>query len=462
MTTWEYQNSFVSRSWDLPGCKSGRHRAFGFWLRETTDRPSAQSRFAGGFWSAELYERLRNGEIRVLTLKPGSGDDDLVGCFEVVQPQLESDYRALSYVWGVTNWDRPMTQEPIVIEAPTGQHILPLTPNLANALHHVRSASKPIRLWVDALCINQSDLTERAQQVELMTSIYREATEVLIWLGGETEHSILGMRIVEEMCRGNANSQSSSLDLPPDILRPALCDILDRPYFKRLWVVQEAALARVITMICGQSHFTWQSTAANVVSLVRHFKMAAISPRFIDAGLADVELGDFLQLLESQLTNGPDAHTWARRTRKPDLLSSAYLLRNRQTTDPRDRIYSLLGLVDEETATELRPDYTFPVEDLFAKFRSVMDRQTAELCVELSKPGATEEYQNDQSRVYDAAGEALAHSIANDASQDFLTSAESECLTAIRCMRSGDLEKATRLLGRATVILNSELRQKAR
>ena len=87
-------------------------------------------------------------------------------------------YNALSYIWGASTGTRPLFCE--------GKSIL-ITPNCESALRHLRHPRKVVALWVDAICINQEDLIERAQQVSLMATIYRQAHEVLIWLGPGSE-----------------------------------------------------------------------------------------------------------------------------------------------------------------------------------------------------------------------------------------------------------------------------------
>lgn len=87
-------------------------------------------------------------------------------------------YHALSYVWG----DPQPTHEILIDEKPLG-----ITKNLYNALRGVqRTSTISIRIWVDAICINQKDLSERSSQVKLMREVYYTAQEVRVWLGEST------------------------------------------------------------------------------------------------------------------------------------------------------------------------------------------------------------------------------------------------------------------------------------
>jgi hypothetical protein len=59
--------------------------------------------------------------------------------------------------------------------------------NLFQALRHLRQPSASRMLWIDAICINQSDISERNQQVQQMADVYTRAHRVIAWIGLETE-----------------------------------------------------------------------------------------------------------------------------------------------------------------------------------------------------------------------------------------------------------------------------------
>ncbi|KAH6857601.1 heterokaryon incompatibility, partial [Alternaria alternata] len=84
-------------------------------------------------------------------------------------------YTALSYVWGDAKHTKPIQ---------LGYHQIPtITKNLEKALRHLRDRASERILWVDAICINQSDEEEKLSQVQSMGDVYRNAVEVRIWLG---------------------------------------------------------------------------------------------------------------------------------------------------------------------------------------------------------------------------------------------------------------------------------------
>jgi hypothetical protein len=166
-------------------------------------------------------------ETRLLSIKPGSYDDDLFCSLFHAPHASHEDYEALSYVWAnaISSWGSKALDvqtkaviygegkenEPVetitfrdLPEHPYYEHLYhgsggPRRPGhiiidgvevavggeLFTALKRLRSASEPLVLWVDALCINQTDSVERVEHVKEMGGIYARAKSVRIWLGEE-------------------------------------------------------------------------------------------------------------------------------------------------------------------------------------------------------------------------------------------------------------------------------------
>jgi hypothetical protein len=113
--------------------------------------------------------------IRVVELLPALRFSAQL-CCSLVETSLDvaEPFDALSYVWGYPKGDKPLQCQ--------GQTIL-ITENCELALRHIRHRKRKIRLWVDAVCINQNSVPERNQQVSIMGEIYQMATCVTVWLG---------------------------------------------------------------------------------------------------------------------------------------------------------------------------------------------------------------------------------------------------------------------------------------
>ena len=144
---------------------------------------------------------------------------------EIVSLDKEPSYEALSYAWASREGAHAITL--------SNASSLPLTENLARALRRLRKRDQVRDLWIDQLCINQSDLEERSQQVSLMGQIYRQARNVLVWLGDFDES-----------------------DYPPSFkpeegwaLTLVVCNITPR-WWSRAWVIQEFAMAKSTPIVC--------------------------------------------------------------------------------------------------------------------------------------------------------------------------------------------------------------------
>ncbi|PVH71655.1 heterokaryon incompatibility, partial [Cadophora sp. DSE1049] len=146
-------------------------------------------------------------------------------------------YETLSYCWGPEG-----TYRCIDIDG----HSVPIRRNLWWALYHLRYRVRGMKrtLWIDALCINQNDISERNAQVSIMGSIYASASGVLIWAGEEAEGSTEALKAIGEIpSQGKLfhSENGGELMYNPLYVRHeeefyALCT---RPYWGRLWVIQE-------------------------------------------------------------------------------------------------------------------------------------------------------------------------------------------------------------------------------
>ena len=131
-----------------------------------------------------LYEPLDSNrrEIRLMSLHSSLLSESEIGCtlFNVSLNNVP-EYQALSYVWG-----DPKITSPIRVN----HEEIEVTRNLLAALNHLRLENSSLTLWVDALCIDRSNIPERNEQVRLMLHIYEQAVEVFLWLGEEENDSL--------------------------------------------------------------------------------------------------------------------------------------------------------------------------------------------------------------------------------------------------------------------------------
>lgn len=205
----------------------------------------------------------------MLALEPGEFSDPLKGTLVVCDLQsLSLDYEALSYVWGsgYPNCYIDIDTSPMRIMG-----------TLDDALRHLRRKTGARYIWADSICIDQSSIEERSRQVSLMTDVYRTALKVNIWLGLANECSEVGFEILSFL----ASDDDFHADPPwtrrsPELLCAGLNDILHRPYFQRVWVVQELVVAKELCVAVGKYSFGW--TANNTNRFLTRLKFAEISP----------------------------------------------------------------------------------------------------------------------------------------------------------------------------------------
>lgn len=199
-------------------------------------------------------------------------------------------YEALSYVWGAEEDPLEllirMTASPededvgeVLIEIPGTQNPpqyqrLHVRRTLEVCLRHLRYTNRKRILWIDAIYINQADITERSEQVSRIKDVYRSTERVIMWIGPSTGESQLALQMLNYIGRQvvcskarthlpapNATEPSwfhSSTVLPyDDKVWDAIKDLLTHSWFKRLWVVQEAHLAQTGVFLCGHDEMDW-------------------------------------------------------------------------------------------------------------------------------------------------------------------------------------------------------------
>ncbi|KAK6849440.1 hypothetical protein PG995_013273 [Apiospora arundinis] len=298
------------------------------------------------------YTSLRGDEFRLLLLKPGSKNEALECLLVVCNHRNFVAYEALSYAWGNLADTVELTCNNVPVS---------VTVNLENALRHLRSPSNIRVLWVDALCIDQSDSAERGVQIRLMKSIFSEARRVLIWLGPSTADTEAAFKLINRVVRTYVHRhfwrlenvllpESSPLaqnyfDFSPSEsftrlskwdLSP-LIRLLQLPWFTRLWVFQEVAFAKEISVICGEKAIPWWRLAQSVMYL--HHKGVLLEYEENDKAMIGVKA---VAEMEKVRQNAKEQDM------PRDLISVLLATSAAQCTDPRDKIYAVLGLVGNE------------------------------------------------------------------------------------------------------------------
>lgn len=295
-----------------------------------------------------------SSQTRILHLS-SSREHGITCRLSVIPIDEPPPYEALSYVWGSAE-----DLEVITVDG----HAFRVTQNLYAALNSLVPPEEAVRmLWIDAICINQgteqSDLAERSQQVRIMARIFSGATNVIAYLGEPYPGLSEAMEFFT-VVSGGQQSQVDRLARSPDCSISQVCEALiyffNKPWWNRIWTVQEHISGRKVVFQFGQLHID--------SDIVRDAIDNAFTPE-IEARVA------FTKLEMTSLTNFFGASA------KMKILSTSYngtsLLnvlgnfRNRASGDPRDKIYSLMGLCpSSHHVVDL--DYTMSPEQLFQNF----------------------------------------------------------------------------------------------
>ena len=283
-----------------------------------------------------------------------------------------SQYEALSYVWGTDTATTAVavvdsSQDDASSSAPRPASKLRVRPNLYEALKYLRYSDKPRTLWIDALCINQHDLAERSVEVKRMGRIFKLASRVVVWLGnaaidGSSQHALkllnyLGQQVEYSTTMAflrTPNAQEPSwydYDIPlPYTLEDytAIRRVLERSWWKRLWIWQEILLAnRHAIFQCGLDSIPW--------SFLRHAILNLRAREHQPTGFS------FHRPISAPFNLARDHSNEA-------VLDLIFKTRHAFYTTPQDRIYALFGLMDSRFVETIRPDYTIPIADMFKNF----------------------------------------------------------------------------------------------
>ncbi|KAF4232490.1 hypothetical protein CNMCM6457_004816 [Aspergillus fumigatiaffinis] len=295
---------------------------------------------------------------RVLTLYPGTEHDPLYCTLDIVDIEhCPWPPEALSYVWG-------SERAPVPLYCGNGQ--LSITLNLDIALRHLRLPHAHRRLWVDAICINQEDLRERERQVGYMRLVYKHAVAVIAWLGPgmpETAEAFDFARRLSELQKDMNETATSASDgrtlysmkteadvimLESMVAEPRATDALARlltgQYFERVWCIQEVVASQRCTAKCGQHEIDFFDLLS-LQTYVCNFRGVILDAQGLDYPDGTVSFWStfvlarrkILVLRKRQFVEGSVGKMFT-------LLGG---IRNFKCTDPRDRIFALLGISDE-------------------------------------------------------------------------------------------------------------------
>lgn len=347
------------------------------------------------------YKAVFEKEVRLLHLLPSEKIESTLKAV-ITHTTLENttDFRALSYVWGQGN-------QSCVLKTPDGY--LNITSSVSSALRHLRRSYDPITLWVDAVCINQDDNSEKASQIKLLPHIFRHAMSTLAFLTDDGSHDDAIEALMQIKAKANQSEVCSGLGSPSSGVRtydereiykdnlqnisgeneeyiwpsclprvpcswadepmptaedPVWTDInnfFQHPWFRRIWIVQEVVLSSAVRVLSGKWVIDWNDllSATEVI---------------------DREWYTCNHYMTMKKTWGPflEIATYRERESRKNRMALINLLesfRHAESTLARDRIFALLGFAADGNNRGFEPDYNSPFEDILCRVAQAFIQQ---------------------------------------------------------------------------------------
>ncbi|OGM40313.1 hypothetical protein ABOM_011087 [Aspergillus bombycis] len=308
--------------------------------------------------SAYNYTPLPPGHntIRMLRLLPNKDRAAPIECGLIEHPlkeQEEQAYEALSYVWG-------STENPSLIYV--NSYSLEVTSNLHAALSRLRYERFPRLLWVDAICIDQKSNTEKEEQIQLMAKIYGQAKNVIVWLGEEENDSTLTLARLQVAAEGES--------LLVEFNDAALIELLERPWFRRVWVLQEVGVARSVLVKCGPMEMNGYAFSSGLRGIEDFHNRCPRLQSLINS------VRPVTYLLGRAIFRPGYGVMHERRRPLGELLD---MYHSHKATIRHDKVFALLGMCcDNLEVVGLLPHYEVPWEVLFQRIiRHVLSQRVS-------------------------------------------------------------------------------------
>ncbi|EEY16620.1 conserved hypothetical protein [Verticillium alfalfae VaMs.102] len=310
--------------------------------------------------------------IRLLTIEPGKQGEPLVGHLTRHFADDCPSYLALSYTWKKATFTQPITIN--------GAPFL-VTENVEKALDHLRYEDKPRTVWLDSICIDQRNVIEKNYQVRLMNKIYLRSEAVICWVGvpeededelNPGEHMDIGAafdlaRAIEE---AGSDAYPEVVARHPPVALFTLLKLTERSYFRRQWVIQEVCLSESVTLQVGEHQLSWSAIAAAADGIAKFGQDHRASLLFPGSNrIFDLFGIRAMNFCRERTDHGVFAN---------DLIDLLRTCRGRELTDPRDMIYSLLGICGPKSQ-DVDIDYRKPVHALYREVTAATILRTRDL-----------------------------------------------------------------------------------
>ncbi|KAJ4209633.1 hypothetical protein NW759_013489 [Fusarium solani] len=350
-----------------------------------------------------LYDHLSRdeSEVRLVRFHEQSSSKPGLSLELRHSSMSETSYSALSYVWGDVS---------DTVEISVNGSSLKIGRNLHAGLEQLRENGIHDWLWIDSICIQQSDLDEKSYQVGLMRAIFSNADRVYSWLGPGSNGSDAAMDFISHI--GPTAMKFEGLDLLPrderviaylnnptsykdsagtdgnvlgyarllhDILHEpdlrgkdhgdeglatGIQGLMERDYWHRIWITQEVALAKEVVIVCG--------TKTMPLSIFKA-TLSVIDACYARYRFHNPETRDFGRGLHSNFSYNLAMATRSRKLRGHQIYLDDLLFHHMDppdrpfysATDPRDIVFGLLGVTTDNDRLGIQVDYRASMAEVF-------------------------------------------------------------------------------------------------
>ncbi|KAF2159009.1 hypothetical protein M409DRAFT_30544 [Zasmidium cellare ATCC 36951] len=323
-----------------------------------------------------LYTPINPWETRLLILRREEGSPNLITTLDVatvtrgrglvIKERNELvPYFALSYTWGDPRFDRVLK---------VNHEMYPITSNLFRALVRLSYSSGPVRVWIDAICINQHDPKEKSAHIRNIFFFFQDADTVVVWLGEHGPKTEATFRLANDFILKQQSTLWSICDMHQRVLYFGLRDLSRRKWFPRTWVRQEMWAARKLAFLCGYSVAPWTTLQRLhlMTSEFPGFKWRKLA-RALQRSLLGLEVASQEEVLTRRLGDYRNPLLLDLQPQRKDIMNVLKRTATCECSDPRDRIYGVVGMTTtvitegDPTSEEpsLRIDYNKSVSHVF-------------------------------------------------------------------------------------------------
>lgn len=292
--------------------------------QDSTSKPQKAYEYA----ALDTFD-FSNPQIRLCRLLPGNFDE-LISC-ELDNIHLSRawrQYTTLSYTWGAATENQQISVD--------GKTFI-VRRNLFEALRAIRNPDRNLCLWVDSICIDQSSIAERNEQVKIMGDIYRGCASMILWLGLPSSNSNAALNFLDNLDKEEFRPEEVAWNI-----KDAVSQLYCRPYFTRAWIVQEVMQAKDIIIRCGDKEISWYPFI-RMLSSQRIFEHRRVAEELISACAAHRSFAHSFAK-HRPVAEPPNEMASLGSNQIVPLEELLCVFRGAQCTDVRDRIFSLLSL----------------------------------------------------------------------------------------------------------------------